>query len=325
MCAWPAERLVCAVSLAAWVGCEAPSGHGVIPLDERAPSAHRGTVPPAPPSSALPEDGELELAYAPMATELDDVAWEPLVQHLGEHLGVRIRPVPYASYAELGQAMGEGSVELALLAPLTYVLAKRSNPALEPLVQTLSEGKTSYSSYLFVERSSRFQGVGDLRGARVAFVDRRSTSGYLMPYAQLLEAGIDPERDLAEALYTGSHVDSLFAVARGEADAAASYADVLPWAPELALEQGWEMPAFRVLGNAGRIPLDVLVAGEGVSEPLKRAIRDELLATNTTTGAGRAFSASSGRIVGWGETSDERYVTVRAVYDRVVTERGGTP
>jgi phosphonate transport system substrate-binding protein len=317
------QSSVLAVALAA--GCQSGPLQGRIALDDNAPSAHRATVRAAPERSALPEDGVLELAYAPMATELDDAAWAPLVEHLSGRLGVRIQPVPYPSYAELSQAMREQQVELALLAPLTYVMAKKENPALEPLVQTLSEGKTSYSAYLFVERASPYRGVEDLRGARVAFVDRRSTSGFLMPYAQLLEAGISPERDLAEMVYTGSHVDSLFAVAHGQADAAASYADVLPWAGEQALEQGWEMPAFRVLGNAGRIPLDVLVAGSGVSEPLREVIRDELLATNTTTGPGRAFFVSSGRIVGWAETSDERYMAVRAVWERVEAERGETP
>ncbi len=283
----------------------------------------RGAVAPAP--EDLPSDGVLQLAYAPGATELDQASWPPLVDHLVRRLGIMIEPVPYDSYAEIVAAVVRHDGDLALLAPLSYVLAKEDEPGLTPLVQTLSEGKTSYSAYLFVERDSPYRSLQDLQGARVAFVDERSTSGFLFPYAQLLDAGLDPERDLAQALFLGDHVSALRAVAEGRADAAASYADVLDWAGEVAMEEGWEMPEFRLLGNAGRIPMDTLCAGPAVGESVKRTLRDELLRTNTTTAAGRAFFASSGRIVGWAPASDDNYDGVRQVLQRVDAHRQATP
>lgn len=279
----------------------------------------------APAPEDLPPDGVLHLAYAPVATELDDLSWQPLTDHLVRRLGMLIQPVPYDSYAEIVEAVAQNQVEFALLAPLSYVLAKEAEPGLEPLVQTLSEGKTSYSAYLFVERGSPFHNVGDLRGARVAFVDERSTSGFLLPYAQLLDAGIIPELDLAEISFVGDHVGTLRAVAEGRADAAASYADVVPWAAETAREEGWELPAFRLLGNAGRIPLDVLCATPGVGESVKIALKDELLRANTSVPVGRSFFHSSGRIVGWAETDDSLYDGVREVQRRVREQRGELP
>lgn len=312
--------------LAAAVGCTDAPSLGSIPLDTRAPNAHGvvlGAVAPAP--EDLPPDAVLHLAYAPVATDLEPEAWQPLVDHLVRRLGILVQPVPYDSYEEIVDAVAHNEVELALLAPLSYVLAKDAEPGLEPLVQTLSDGKTSYSSYLFVERGSPYHSVEDLRGTRVAFVDERSTSGFLLPYAQLLDAGISPELDLAELIFTGDHVGTLRAVAFGHADAAASYADVLPWASETALEEGWEMPALRLLGNAGRIPLDVLCAAPGVGESVKTTLRDELLRANTSSPAGQAFFISSTRIVGWAETSDAQYDGVREVHQRVQQHRAGLP
>lgn len=275
--------------------------------------------------SELPADGILHLAYAPVATELQQDSWRPLTDHLMRRLGLLVEPVPFDSYAEIVGAVASNQVELALLAPLSYVLARDAEPGLEPLVQTLSEGKTSYSAYLFVERSSRFHRVQDLQGARVAFVDERSTSGFLLPYAQLMEAGIDPELELSEMIFVGDHVGTLRAVAEGRADAAASYADVVPWATAAAQQEGWEMPAFRLLGNAGRVPLDVLCVAPGVGRGLRAALKDELLRANTSGAAGRAFFQSSGRIVGWAETDDSLYDGVREVHSRVRGHRGEAP
>jgi phosphate/phosphite/phosphonate ABC transporter binding protein len=307
-------------------GCTDHPTHGSIALEGAAPSAwSTGVRAPAPTPGDLPVDGVLQLAYAPVATELDDTSWQPIIDHLVRRLGVLIEPVPYDSYEAIVDAVALQQADLALLAPLSYVLAKDRLPGLEPLVHTLSEGKTSYSAYLFVERASPYQQLADLQGARVAFVDERSTSGFLMPYAQLLDAGLHPERDLGEMLFVGDHVGTLRAVAQGRADAAASYADVLPWASEQALAQGWEMPAFRLLGAAGRIPLDALCAGPQVSSGMKQALEGELLAANTSSAVGRAFFVSSGRIVGWAESSDDQYDGVRQVQRRVRAARERAP
>jgi phosphonate transport system substrate-binding protein len=297
---------------------------GTIHLEQASPSAWSQDPGPAIINPAdIPADGALHLAYAPVATELSQQSWQPIVDHLVRRLGVLVEPVPYTSYSAIVDAVAQQDADLALLAPLTYVLAREREPGLSPLVHTLSEGKTSYSAYLFVERESRYRQVEDLRGARVAFVDVRSTSGFLMPYEQLLEAGLLPEDDLGELLFVGDHVSALRAVAEGRADAAASYADVLSWASEQAVEEGWQMPAFRLLGNAGRIPLDVLCAGPQLADGLQQALRAELLRTNTSGAVGRAFFVSSDRIVGWAEASDEQYDQVRRIRQRVDEQWGG--
>jgi phosphonate transport system substrate-binding protein len=62
----------------------------------------------------------------------------------------------------------------------------------------------------------------DLKGKRFVFGDINSTSGHLMPYRALLEAGIDPSKSLQSFRYTGSHPATVQAVAAGSADAGAA-------------------------------------------------------------------------------------------------------
>ena len=282
---WTVSRLSL-LCLSAAAGCADPPSHGVIPLHTHAPSANAPVAAEGGPGVGdLPSDGILHLAYAPVATELDQSSWQPLVDRLVRRLGVLVEPVPYDSYEAILVAVEQQDTDLALLAPLTYVLARDTVPELTPLVHSLSEGKTSYSAYLFVERSSDYHDLTDLRGGRIAFVDERSTSGFLLPYAQLLDAGISPERDLAELIFTGDHVGALRAVAEGRADAAASYADVLPWATQVAQHEGWDMPVFRLLGTSGRLPLDVLCAAPTVAPGMQRVLEAELLRANTSSGS----------------------------------------
>ncbi len=291
-------------------GCSTDDSRGVMPFALRAP--HARMMPSVPVIHSLePLEGPLRLAYAPVASELDDDAWAPLTRHLHSRLGVEIVPVSYQRYADILLAVERQEVDLALLAPLSYVLAKERVSGLEPLARVLSDGKTSYSSYLFVKRGSRYRELKELKGARVAFVDELSTSGFLMPYALLLDQDIDPEVDLGAVLFEGSHVGALRALAEERADVAASYADAVPWAQSRASREDWEMPAVSLLGNAGRVPLDLLCAAPSVPEGVREALRDELLATNTASDAGMSFFLSSQRIVGWSPASDDSYEEVR--------------
>ncbi len=317
--------IVAAVTFVALVsGCKQNERSGVMHLTTQAPVAR--TTPSVQVVHDLPAlDRPMRLAYASVASELDDDSWRPLASHLRARLNLDVEPLGFDGYTEIVAAVATQQADLALLAPLSYVMAREQQPGLEPLVQVLSDGKTSYSSYLFVSRTAPYHSPEDLRGARVAFVDEYSTSGFLLPYSMLLDHGIDPETELSAMIFEGGHVEAFQALAEGRADAVASNADAVPWAQRRAGEEGWEMPAVRLLGNAGRIPLDVLCAAPSVPTSVKEALRDELLHTNTAGAAGMSFFLSSKRIVGWSPTSDDVYDEVRQVHHRVAAHRAGIP
>ncbi|HAQ21999.1 MAG TPA: phosphate starvation-inducible protein PhoH, partial [Acidimicrobiaceae bacterium] len=46
--------------------------------------------------------------------------------------------------------------------------------------------------------------LSKVKGKTVAFTSESSTSGYLFPALQLIEAGINPERDI-NPIFTGGH------------------------------------------------------------------------------------------------------------------------
>ena len=86
-----------------------------------------------------------------------------------------------------------------------------------PLVQR--DIDKQFHSLFITQSNSSINALGDLKGKRFAFGDMVSTSGHVMPYRAMVEAGIDPGKDLQWSRFTGSHAATVQAVAAGVADA----------------------------------------------------------------------------------------------------------
>jgi phosphonate transport system substrate-binding protein len=137
---------------------------------------------------------------------------------------------------------------------------------------------------VIVLRGSRFGEVSELAGARPAWVDTDSASGYVLPRLRLAEAGLDPRTAFGEARFCGSHEAVVRALVAGKADFGATYAGLDdqgnttrgPWR-DVTDEKG--RPAeIRVLAKAGVIPGDATAARVGLPPPLQERIREALSA-----------------------------------------------
>lgn len=81
--------------------------------------------------------------------------------------------------------------------------------------------------------NQRLQRLSDLRGQRVAIVGRQAFSGYQIVWRELLQEGIDPERDLRDLIEVGLPMDRVLdAVASGAADAGFVRACMIESRPE---------------------------------------------------------------------------------------------
>ena len=72
--------------------------------------------------------------------------------------------------------------------------------------------------------SSCIADISKVAGKRVAFTQEGSTSGYLFPSLQLMQAGIDPRSDITP-IFTGGHDGAVAAVYNNDADIGISYDD----------------------------------------------------------------------------------------------------
>jgi phosphonate transport system substrate-binding protein len=141
----------------------------------------------------------------------------PLQAYLTKAMG---RPVVIASpdnYGAAVAALADGSYDFACLGALVYIRA-RAKYGVIPLVQRATD--LQYHTIFITGTGSSIYSLRDLKGKQFAFGDIASTSGHLMAYHELNEAGINPETDL-KYRYTGNHLATAALVANGAVDAGA--------------------------------------------------------------------------------------------------------
>lgn len=151
------------------------------------------------------------------ATQVSSEDKAPLKAYLERTLGRPVNLIIPTNYNATVEALGNGSLDFAYLGGLTYIKA-HARYGVVPLVQRSSD--LQFHSYFITSANSGIHSLGDLKGKTFAFGDINSTSGHLMPYLEMRQAGVDPDTDL-KYRYTGSHPATAKAVESGAADAGA--------------------------------------------------------------------------------------------------------
>jgi ABC-type phosphate/phosphonate transport system substrate-binding protein len=133
---------------------------------------------------------------------------------LDRALMARTALVRVPTYADLVDALTEKRVDIAWLAPMAYARAKELGAV--GLFEVDRGGRRDPRA-LLVGRSPRVRSWDDLAGARAAWVDPWSTSGYALQRRALIERGVDPAIFSAQA-FLGTHEAVGIALATGRAD-----------------------------------------------------------------------------------------------------------
>src|ERR1700733_1441697 len=139
----------------------------------------------------------------------------PLRDYLSKAMGRQVNLVAPDAYSETVGGLSDGSYDFACLGALMYVRS-RARLGVIPLVQRVTD--LQFHSVFITGLGSSINSLGDLKGKQFAFGDINSASAHLMPYRELKEAGVDPERDL-QVRYSGSHPATAAMVQAGVVDA----------------------------------------------------------------------------------------------------------
>jgi phosphonate transport system substrate-binding protein len=151
------------------------------------------------------------------ATQVSIEEKVPLRDYLTKATGAKVELIIPTNYNATVEALGNGSLDFAYLGALTYVKAHDRYGVL-PLVQRSAD--KAFHSLFITQSGSAIQKLADCKGKRFAFGDINSTSGHLIPYDELIKAGINADQDM-QVRYTGSHAATVKAVEGGAADAGA--------------------------------------------------------------------------------------------------------
>ena len=151
------------------------------------------------------------------ATQVSIQEKVPLKAYLTKAMGREVNLVIPTSYNATVEALGNGSLDFAYLGGRSYLKAHQKYDVV-PLVQRSVD--LQFHSVFLVPTGSPAQSLKDLKGKRFAYGDINSTSGHLIPYMEMRQAGLEPDTDL-QFRYSGSHPATAKAVESGAADAGA--------------------------------------------------------------------------------------------------------
>jgi phosphonate transport system substrate-binding protein len=160
--------------------------------------------------SAIPDESPTELQRK----------FKPLGDYLEQRLGVKVEFIPVTDYAATVEGLVGKKLDMVWYGGFTFVQARiRSNGQVIPLVQRAEDEK--FRSVFITRTDSGINSLEDLKGKTLSFGSPSSTSGHLMPRSFLLQAKIDPDKDLKQVAFSGAHDATIAAVSGGKVQAGA--------------------------------------------------------------------------------------------------------
>lgn len=171
-------------------------------------------------------------------------------------LGVPVKLFTPADYDGVIQGMLGGTIDMAWLGASAYAKIYLTDPAaveVKLTKQNLNES-TGYYSIGFARKDAGIATIEDAKGKSFAFAEPNSTSGYLVPAAEMTAKFGPLDAYFSEVKMSGGHEQTIVGVNNGDFAAGVSWADgVGNW------EDGYASGAFRKAADAGLVDMNNLV------------------------------------------------------------------
>jgi phosphonate transport system substrate-binding protein len=240
---------------------------------------------------------------------------QPVVEILRKELGMEIQPFVATDYTGVVEALRVGKLDVAFLAPASYVLAK-SEANVKVVLKSERKGIPTYFAAIITRADSGIKTLEDLRGKTFAFGDSLSTTGHVFTRKMFKERGIDPVRDFKQILYSGGHDATVLAVLNRKVDAGATYANS-PDSQDTAWMRYLKDPAdikkIHAIAFSEPIPADNLVIRGDLDDAIAKKIVDVFINLSRDP-AGKQMLRELYQIDGFVTATDKDYDSVREAF-----------
>jgi phosphonate transport system substrate-binding protein len=198
--------------------------------------------------------------------------FELLGQYLTRKTGVPISFTILSRYGNIIDRFTSEKMDGAFFGSFTGALAIRKLGVI-PLARPVNlDNSSTYRGYIFVRKDSGLRNARDLRGKRMAFVERATTAGYIFPLAWLRDNGVtEGERFFRDSFYAGSHDAAIDAVLNGQADVGAAKHSIYD---RVRKENKRIDEELTILAESPQVPSNGLCVRKEISP----AVRDKLKA-----------------------------------------------
>jgi phosphonate transport system substrate-binding protein len=185
-------------------------------------------------SSLLAEPKQITIGFIPGdSPEIVQKSGLELVRRLQKVIGIPMTMYISKDYQGLIDAMKNRKVDFAFFTAMSFVFAEKQAGA-KVLLKKVWDGPYYYS-VIVAPQGSGIKKIEDLQGKKFAFVDKKSTSGYLYPSVMMKKKGITPKDFFKSSFFAGNHKAAVKAVLKGKAHAASVFAN-----DEKGSESAWE-------------------------------------------------------------------------------------
>ncbi|MFD1549604.1 phosphate/phosphite/phosphonate ABC transporter substrate-binding protein [Levilactobacillus fuyuanensis] len=156
---------------------------------------------------------------------------KPLEGLLKKQLGIPVTVSVSTDYNTIVEAMGSKKVDVGFLPPDAYVLAHKQYHD-KVLLQAQRYGLTEpgdkantklvdyYRSQILVRKDSGIKSVKDLKGKKIAVQDTTSTAGWIYPAVEMLDQGVNINKDGIQTVTVKGHDQGVLSVYNKNTDAA---------------------------------------------------------------------------------------------------------
>jgi phosphonate transport system substrate-binding protein len=241
-------------------------------------SCLKPTQPNPSTSANPPTPATLRFSVQPTQDRLEqERIIAPLDAHLEKVLGQPVEFLIAKDYQDSVDMLFDGRANAAYIGAASYFEALERGAKVRPLVAPIDRytARPWYRSCILVPANSPIKSLEDLKGKRVGFVSRSSTSGYLKPLAALRKLNIEPDRDFAQVIFGGTH-DRTEALLGKQADAiATNLATYTRWKQQGKLTA----QATRMLWQSDPSPHSPVLISENLPPELVEKLTEAFLTT----------------------------------------------
>lgn len=239
---------------------------------------------------------------------------QPLVELMSQYLNIKVKPFVSIDYSGIIQGLRSGQIDVAFLSPAAYVIAKQESDV-KVILKALRNNKSYYYSAIITRVDSGINSINNLKGKTFSFGDSISTTGHIFPRKILLENGINPEKDLKNVIFSGSHDAVVMSVLDKKVDAGATYCDSTdgksgPWNK---LPQR-DIKLIKVIAYSPKIPSDNICVNKDIDSKMVKKIEEMFLKFTIDTQSKKLLSEIY-NIDGFEKATDEEYKIVRQAFE----------
>jgi len=230
------------------------------------------------PAGAFPEPKQQKL-YIGLIPEMNIFKQKQRFKLLGDYLskktGIPVEFTILSRYGNIIESFTSEKMDGAFFGSFTGALAIKKLGVV-PLARPVNLDNTStYQGYLFVRKDSGIRTAADMKGKKMAFVEKATTAGYIFPRAYLREHGItNIDSYFGEQFFTGSHDAAILAVLNKKADIGAAkhsmYDRVRKENPRVDQE-------LVILAKSPSVPSNGLCVRKDLAADVRKKLKDALL------------------------------------------------